>query len=285
MEITVAQGQVLRLIPRIDLERARERVEEKKISLVAGTVGALFSHPKPEDIVLTHSESRLEPFWQIVAEAHLVYERQRSYTVAVDGSDVKRVTLYGQDLEVTPAGSSGGRFTCTGTEHCEGGQKIAETFDSRGTPESDLAPLLTNPSEPVADLDAFRPEGVLLLAPEAGANLVLGHVVSQLARPRDAQSVLEDRFEVEAITLCLRPVYAFEFQWPQKSKFVVVEFDGLSGEIRTGRSKKEQARPALSYRELFDVSADALTAAAGTAIPRDNVAVKLMKSLVDTVRK
>ena len=47
MEIYLAEQQAYHLVPQVALEVAQDRVEQKKTQLVAGTVGALLSRPKP----------------------------------------------------------------------------------------------------------------------------------------------------------------------------------------------------------------------------------------------
>ena len=85
MEIYLADEHAYQLTPLISLEVARDRIDKKKMSLVAGTVGALFSQPKPDEIKLVATENRLEPFWFISASTHTEYDRACAYVVPVTG--------------------------------------------------------------------------------------------------------------------------------------------------------------------------------------------------------
>jgi hypothetical protein len=107
MEIVVTRERIFRLVPRIDLAGARAKVEEKRVSLVAGTMGAFFSRPNPEEIRLISSEHRLEPIWHIRVEARTTYDRNSTYSVPVTGPEVKRVTALGQTLPVTSHAKGG----------------------------------------------------------------------------------------------------------------------------------------------------------------------------------
>ena len=80
---------------------ARDRLEQKKTSLVTGTLGALISRPKPEDIQIVLFESRLEAFWLIDVFVRTVYERSHTYAIPVNGPEVQHVAALGQDLPVT----------------------------------------------------------------------------------------------------------------------------------------------------------------------------------------
>ena len=48
MDISLAEERAFQITPQVTLEVARVRVDDKRTALVAGTVGALFSRPKPD---------------------------------------------------------------------------------------------------------------------------------------------------------------------------------------------------------------------------------------------
>ena len=100
MDIYLAAERAYHLIPQITLEVARDRLEQKKTGLVSGTLGALISRPKPEDIQIVSFENRLEAFWLINVFVHTVFERNQTYTVPVSGKEVDHVSALGQDLPV-----------------------------------------------------------------------------------------------------------------------------------------------------------------------------------------
>jgi hypothetical protein len=93
-----------------------------------------------------------------------------------------------------------------------------------------------------------------------------------------AQVIHEERVDVEAIDLYFRPVYAFEYDWAAKGKRVVVEYDALTGDTRTGgRKLQDQIKGMVTRDLLFDVTADAV----GMLVPGGSIAVKLVKAVVD----
>lgn len=280
MEIILASERIYCIQAQVDMETARARVDEKRVNLVAGMMGALLTRPKPDDIVCTYAETRLEPFWRIGAHLRTVYDRQRSYTVVVGGDEVRQVTVSGQTLPVARQSGTGPAFTLTGTEHCEEAVRVAQTFDGSGSARPELGRLTTLPAWEIPDLQEFRPEALVVM-PEARAAAVVRQVMSEVVRPVKAQVIHEERLTVESIDLFFRPVYAFEYNWAAKGKRVVVEFNALTGETTTGgKTLKERLQGVLKRDMLFDISADAV----GMVVPGGSIAVKLVKAVVDQVK-
>jgi hypothetical protein len=103
-------------------------------------------------------------------------------------------------------------------------------------------------------------------------------VLAEVIQPVRAQVIHEERVDVEALDVNFRPVYAFEYEWAAKSKRVVLEFDALTGEMRSGGKKlSDQIKSVLTPALLFDVTADA----AGLLVPGGSIAVRLVKAVVD----
>ena len=279
MDISLADERAYHLIPQVTLEIARDRVDQKKTSYVAGTVGALLSRPKPEEIQLVAVENRLEAFWQISLAARTAYDRARTFTVPVGGPDVVKVTVLGQTLDVDPRAKGGPAFSAAGTEHCLQEQRVTQTFDGLSGERVDLSRLAAYSKTEIADLAAFQPEGVLVVPPQVRATAVVRQVMAEVLKPvQNAQVIHEERVDVETIDLNFRPVYAFEYEWAAKNKRAVVEFDALTGEARAGGKKwSDQIKGLVSRDLIFDVTADAVS----MLVPGGGIAVKLVKAVVD----
>ena len=277
MEIFLATERAYHLVPQITLEVARDRLEQKKASLVSGTVGALIARPKPEDIQLVSVESRLEAFWQIDVFLRTVYERNHTYSIPVSGGEVHHVTALGQDLPVT-AGSKGSvSFSLEGVEHCVEERRHNFTFDGSGT-KMDLSKYQSFAKTEITDLEQFAPANVLLVPPQSHASTVVRSVLAEVIKPVQAQLIHEERVNVEALDINFRPVYALEYNWVTKGKQVIVEFDALTGEIHGGGRKMGNQIKGMITRDLiFDVTADAV----GMLVPGGSIAVKLVKAAID----
>lgn len=57
MEIYLPTEHVYTLTPQINIDTARDRIEQKKMNLVAGMLGALLSRPKREELQLITTEN------------------------------------------------------------------------------------------------------------------------------------------------------------------------------------------------------------------------------------
>ncbi len=101
MDITVAEEQVFQLLSTLDMEKAREKAWDKKTAVFGTGLGAIFSRPKAEEVQITYSECRYEPFWHVACQVRYVFDRTRSYSIPVSSPEVKRVTIEGVEHQVT----------------------------------------------------------------------------------------------------------------------------------------------------------------------------------------
>ena len=279
MDIYLATEHAYHLIPQFSLDVARNRVEQKKMSLIAGMLGSLFSRSKPEELQLATVENRVQPFWLLDASSRTSYDRARTYAVPASGPEVKSVTVGGQDLPTVPQPKIGPAFILTGIEHCLQELQTRQTFDGITGNKVDLLKYVSAAKTEITDLSAFAPEGVLVIPPQVKANAVVRQVTAEVVQPvQNVQTIHEERVDIQTIDLNFRPIYAFEYEWTTKNKKVVIEFDPLTGEMRTGGKKlSDQIKGLLTRDLIFDVTADAF----GTIVPGGSIAVKLVKAVVD----
>ncbi len=279
MEIYLPIEHVYTLTPQFDVDTAHDRIEQKKMNLVAGMVGALLSRHKPEELQLTTTENRLEPFWLVAASSKTKYDRAATYTVTTGWKEVKSVTLLGQDISAMPQPKGDPAFKLTAIEHCVQELRIQQTFDAVSGAKTDFQKYANFTRVEISDLNTFNPEGILLIPPQIRATAVVRQVTTEVVRPvKNAQAVHEERVDIETVDLNFRPVYAFEYEWAAKNKKVIVEFDALTGEVKTGGKKwSDQIKGIITRDFLFDVTADAI----GTIVPGGSIAVKLVKAVVD----
>jgi hypothetical protein len=283
MDILLASERAFYFPPQISIEVARDRLEQKKTSLIAGTVGAMLTRPKPEEIQAVSAENRLEAFWLVNVLVRTVYENHRTYTVPVNGPEVKQVTVLGQDVPVTstPKGAAGSKgaasIALNAVEHCVEESRSSYTFDSSGT-RADLSRYLPYAKTEISDFGQFAPPGVLVVPPQANATTVMRAVLADAIKPVHAQVIQEEQVNVETLDLYFRPVYAVEYVWAAKGKRVVLEFDALTGEAHSGGKKlSDQIKSVVTRDLIFDVTADAV----GMIVPGGSIAVKLVKAVVD----
>ena len=277
MEISLAEEHAYYFVPQISLDVARDRIEKKKTSLVAGTFGNLISRPNPNEIQMVSLENRLEPYWVVTAASRTAYDRQQVYTVPIKGEEVREVTVLGQKMTVTSKGNPS--LTLNGTEHCVEERRITRFFDGLSGQKEDLSQFQSFTKSAITDLAGFAPEGILVVPPQMGATAIVRQVLGEAIQPvKNAQIIHEERVDIETIELNFRPVYALEYEWSSKGKRVVVEFDALLGEMHSGGKKwSDQIKGIISRDLFFDVTADAV----GMLVPGGSIAVKLVKAVVD----
>jgi len=279
MDIYLATEHAYHLIPQFSVDVARDRVEQTKMNLIAGTLGSLFSRSKPEELQLGTVENRVEPFWLLEASSRTSYDRARTYTMPASGPEVKSVSVMGQDFPTVPQSKGGPAFTFTGIEHCLQELQTRQTFDGITGSKVDLLKYVSAAKTEIADISTFAPEGVLVVPPQVKANAVVRQVTAEVVQPvENVQTIHEERVDIATIDLNFRPIYAFEYEWTTKNKKVVIEFDPLTGEMHTGGKRlSDQIKGLLTRDLIFDVTADAF----GTIVPGGSIAVKLVKAVVD----
>lgn len=278
MEISLAEEHAYHFVPQFSTEVGHDRVEQRKIQLVAGTMGSLLGRSKPEDIQLVGVENRLEPFWLVTISSRTVYDRTRDFSVPVSGAEVKSVNVGEQELQVEMKDKHTA-FTLHAIEHCQEGARVTRAFQGVQGEPADPAKYSTFAKTLIVDLNTFAPEGVLVVPPQLRATAVVRQVMGEVIRPvQNAHIIHEERVDVEVLDLNFRPVYAYEYEWTGKGKRAVIEFNALTGEINGGGKKLQDQFKGIVTRDLlFDVTADAV----GMLVPGGSIAVKLVKAVVD----
>jgi hypothetical protein len=281
MEIILAEEHAYYFVPQISLEAARDRIEKKKTTLVAGMFGTLISRPNPAEMQVISVENRLEPYWEVTAANRTAYDRQQVYTISIKGGEVREVTILGQKLTVNAKGNPS--FTLNGIEHCVEEHRATRYYDGLSGQKADLSRYQSFTKTEITDLEHFALDGMLIVPPQMRATAIVRQVLGEVIQPvSKAQIIHEERVNIESIELNFHPVYALEYEWASKGKRVVVEFDAMLGDIRSGGKKwSDQIKGILTRELFFDVTADAV----GMIVPGGGIAVKLVKAVVDRGKK
>jgi hypothetical protein len=196
----------------------------------------------------------------------------------LSGSEIKQVTILGQEYTPTSNAKGGANLILSGVEHCVEEHRASYTFDGMSGVKGEFNKYLSFAKSEILDLEHFAPAGTLVVPPQAHATAVVRPVLAEVIKPILAQVIHEERVDLEAIELNFRPVYAMEYEWTTKGKHVILEFDALTGEMRSGGKKlSDHIKSMLTRDLLFDVTADA----AGLFVPGGSIAVKLVKAVVD----
>lgn len=268
MEINIGVEEIIELQSAFSPEQIREKALAKRADAF-GQMAKFIQRPKPEDIEISATQRRLEPFWYAAATARYVYERRHTFHVPV-APEVQSVTLYGSEHPAN--GDKNHSIALDGVERCVEEFHQELFLDAqRGNPGK-FDKYVSFSKNTVADAAALEQGGTLAVAPEVRGSFVVRKLVSLLMKTFQADRVLEEKIDVTQVALYYRPVFAVEYCWQAKDKKQVLEFDGLTGEVKmeNGELKKKVVN-VLENDALFDIGADV----AGTLFPGVNVAVKL----------
>lgn len=279
MEISLGEPRIFALDQRLPYEELLRRAEEKKTGALGSGIGGFLQRPKTEDVVLTASQRRVEPFWHVACTAHYVYDRTRLYTVPASAGDVRSVTLLGSDFTVMPSGKAPPSFAVEVLEHCIEDVRDELFVDglTGGTMGNGPA-LLTGPRTEVADPMSLAADETLVVPPEQRVSAIVRQLLAKVMRPLQADTVFEESLAVELLELYYRPVWAFEFHLPAKDKRGVVEVDAITGETRAATALRMSSLTRMVTKDvLFDIGADT----AGLLVPGGSIAVKLARVALD----
>jgi len=274
MELIIGEEEIFRLLPMMNMEKAREKAWDKKTTVFSSGLTGLLSRPKAEEVQISYSECRYEPFWHVICQVYYEYDRKRNYIVPVLQPEVKRVTVNGTDYQVTDKPH---QFTFEGVEHCVEGASNEVIFDATRGQQRDWKNYLLFDKEVVADLANFAPEGNIVVQPEMHASAIIRQVLGSMLRPIQADKIHAEKIEIKKIGLYFRPVYAFEYKWDAKSKTAIAEFDGLTGSMTAGGTTlRQQVEKVITRDLIFDVGA----MGANALLPGSGIAIRMAKAVV-----
>jgi len=237
MDVELAQERMLLLADRFSMDHAEGRAWTKRTDAFGtmAKIGSFLSRPKDEDFETIYRERRLQPFYHIACTATMTYERSKEYRVPVD-PNVVAVEADGRTLAVDT-----GAFTISGTERCHDEIHRTTYYDGIGGQADPGAALYLGHNSSVIDAEALAQaarDGAVVVPPQAKASMLVRDVLASSIERIVADRVIEERLSIRHIDLYYRPVYAFRYRW--QGKEAVVEFDGVTGETRTGGSTFEQ---------------------------------------------
>jgi hypothetical protein len=285
VELTVAQERLFVLAGRLSRDEAQDRALEKRASAVAGGLGGLLQRPKPEDVELVAVQRRIEPFWHAAGHARYEYHRNRTYSVAAMGPEVRSVTVHGTDHEVAkPADKAPvGSFSLPLREHCVEELKRDRFIDGRtGQPVADGPAVITGPLREVAEATDLATDETVVVSPEQRASFVVRSLIQELTIAVQADDLLEESVVIDAADLYYRPVWAFEFAWRGRDKRGVVEVDAISGAIRQTNALLPQLKGIVNNKEAwFDIGVDTVE----LFVPGGNIALKLARVAFERSRR
>ena len=216
-------------------------------------MSGLLARPRDEEFEIVYREKRLQPFWRIASRTVCRYERARTYSIAL-APEVKRVVIDGQERAI-----AGHKTTVGGRESCEEEDRRQVLVDGlTGADALGLGVYLDFPADQAdaARLAELAEQNTVVVPPQVKASGLVRDAVAKAIGMIDADQILEERVELEAVDLYYRPVYAFRYR--RAGKEAVVEVDGLTGEASpAGTTFEQHLGKILEPKFLLDISAEA----------------------------
>jgi hypothetical protein len=273
MELGIVQEKVWLLREQLSMEQAKERAWDAKGDVFGGLNKFIF-RPKGEEVQIVLSQKRYEPFWHVISHSDYIYDCKRKFQVPVSSIIVDRVTIDGFEGEL-PLDKQA--FTLQGVEHFHE-ETTKEVFVDAVTGEAkDFKRYIQYPREEIVNLVEWDPGDAIIVPPEVRASFVVRQTLGETMKAVHADVIHKEEVDVTTIDLYLRPMYAFEYFWASKDKRAIVEFDGLTGEMRTGgKTIQSELGRILTPEVLFDVGTDAVD----LLVPGGGIALKVGRAIV-----
>ncbi len=274
MNVEIAEERILLLADRFSMDHAEGRAWAKRTDAFGAfaKLGGLLTRHKDEDYQVVYRERRLQPFWRLSTHTDYIYERRREHRIKV-GPEVQSFTLFGELVAATNR-----EIVVSALEACREDNRHEWFYDGlTKTAQPALRSYLSYEAKPVAadDLNDQARAGAVVVPPEAKSSSLTREVLSQVMPKIEADRILEEKVQVDAIDLYYRPVYAFRYRWQNKE--AVVEFDAVSGEVKVGgKTFEDYVGKFIDPAFLLDAGAEA----ANMFIPGANLAkIIVVKSL------
>lgn len=268
MEINIGDEKIVELVSTFSDGEMLEHALAKR-SEAFGQIARFFQRPDPDEIEITQTQKRYEPFWYGAARARYSYDRRHRYAVP-SAPEVQSVTIYDHDHEV--ADERAHAFQIEAMEHCVEEFRRELTLDPFRGDELDYSRYLPYGHKEIDSVDALQVDGALAVLPEVRSSFLVRKLVQMLMKTFQADRIHEEQIDVDSVILYFRPVYAFEYHWTTRQKHAVLEFSALTGDLRAEPGQiKSQVAQVLANDTLFDVGADAL----GSILPGANIAIKV----------
>lgn len=269
-QLILGEKGFIALSPLISAEKADKIAEENKHRGI-NFFTRLIYRPKPEEIKLTRSEARYEPFWQMVCEARVDYVREKSVHLDLD-ENVCELKIGDQYFK-----ADNGKAFVNIDERCVSRKYHNLFIDAVSGEKKDYAELMKSRFSRIATIDEIANYDFTPIPAKIKASILVRDMIFDTMKPLKAIEIIAQSLKIDKLNLCFRPVYVYEFNWEAKNTQMVFEIDGITGKVSEGRTLKQESKNEfLSEASLFDIGADAI----GLVVPGGEIAAKLAKAFI-----
>lgn len=268
-QLIIAEKGLIALSPAITADKADKIAEENKHRGI-NFFTRLIYRPKPEEIKLTRSEARYEPFWQMVCEARVDFVREKSIHLDLE-DNVCELKIGDQYFKADK-----GKAFVNIDERCVIRKDHHLFIDAVTGENREFSELMKGGFSRIATVDEIADSEFKPVPARIKASILVRDMIFETMKPLKAIEIIAQSLKIEKLNLCFRPVYVYEYTWEAKDTNVVFEIDGITGKISEGRVLKKTDMPndLMSEANLFDIGADAI----GLVVPGGEIAAKIAKA-------
>jgi len=190
-----------------------------------------FIKPKPEEVVCEAISLFYEPFVAAKANYTIDYYRRKVYPIKLDNA-VKEVVIFDKTLQPSGQAKGGKQISLEAKERVTMNVPAYLCFDKAGR-EVDLKKMPAGAEEP-------DPQGILrglgdkLRSSSATPETVVGNIRGRIIkRPQDAETVVDEVFEVTELSAIYTPVYEARLKHLESGVIKIIPVSGITGKVYT----------------------------------------------------
>ncbi len=240
---------LLQIEDNLGWDEARRQAQAYRVKAM-GMLNQLFFKPQAADVEIIYEEKRYQAFWHIIGNSYFEYRRKVNYKVPVE-TVVVDVDVKGCNHKVDAKDLF---FDLDAVEHCRENYREELLVDAHTDQVGEFTKYLKFHHKVIESTDVLVKDGAMVVDLQTKASFLVRKVLNELVKPYKADEVLEEKIGIEELSLHFYPVYTFEFFWAAKDKKVVVEFDGVTGEVRKGQKmlSSNKLKDSFTAGDLYD---------------------------------
>jgi len=258
-----------------------EKNKTRAFGLISG-ITSKFSNDN-QDIKLLKIVKRLDPFWEIVAESSIDYERTSKYKVIVS-KEVKKLRIGNKEFETEESRKNDNTVYLKSTDICNKTRKRGMLIDATVLVKDPnhlkhnekYESYLTESSKKVKKIEDLEKKDIIISSVNIKASFILRSVLQEIIHLVDADKILNEKIEIEKLSLHFRPSYIFEYENTKKKTKGYVSIDSITGKVSFVKEiESKKSKQPLTETAVFDIGVSAFS----SLIPGGEAAYRLVKGI------
>lgn len=288
--IAKAKKQEIRFfVDKLKKEELLEIAEKNKNSAFGffSGISDKFSKEKAE-IKLVKIYKRYDPFWHIIAESTVDYERKSKYKV-ITGKEVKKVKI-GEIEFNTEEGKKDNELIFDSIDIChehkrkeiliDGALNIKESSHIKN--QEKLSVYLSHESKRIREVEELMKNDVIVVPVVLKAAFILRTILQDIINPVSADKILNEKVGVDELILYFKPIYLFEYTHSKKNDKRYVEVDSITGKVNIAKEMEhKKSKELFTESALFDIGVSAIS----SLVPGGEATYKLVKGISEERRR